>query len=75
MITESEGRIFHPGTRIGIAYAIVAFIFLGVTMTQDPSGPLAWMSKFGILAALAPIAAGSQAYARGRRDAKSIEQK
>ena len=37
-------------------------------MTQDPEGPFAWLSNFGLMIILAPMAAASHAYAWGQRD-------
>jgi hypothetical protein len=69
MLTQDiDGKLWHRGTKLGLIYAVIAFIVFGVTMTQDPEGPLAWLSNFGPLLILAPLAAASHAYVAGRRD-------
>lgn len=75
MLTPDENRRFwHRGTRIGIIYGLIALVILGITTTQDPQGSLAWLShkwfeRFGLIASLLPLAAASQAYVAGRKDA------
>ena len=69
MITPDEkGNIWHRGTKLGLIYSLVAFIVFGVTMTQDPNGPYAWLANFGPILILVPTAAASQAYVAGRKD-------
>ena len=75
MLTPDENRRFwHRGTKIGVTYGLIALVILGVTTTQDPEGSLSWMSnkwfeRFGLIASLLPLAAASQAYVAGRKDA------
>jgi len=69
MITPDEaGKFWHRGTRLGLIYTVITSVILGVTTSQDPGSSLAWLEKFSFLAALAPLAAASQAYVAGRRD-------
>ena len=69
MITQDvNGRFWHRGTKLGLAYAVLAFVIFGVTMTQDPDGPLAWLSNLGPLLILVPLAAASHGYVAGQRD-------
>jgi hypothetical protein len=75
MLTPDENRRFwHRGTKIGVIYGLIALVILGITTTQDPEGPLGWLShkwfeRFGLIASLLPLAAASQAYVAGRKDA------
>ena len=77
MLTPDENRKFwHRGTKIGAVYGIIALLITGVTSTQDPSGSLAWLSRdwfrhFGVVVSLLPLAAASQAYVAGRKDASN----
>lgn len=66
--TDRKGRLWHRGTKLGLIYSVITLIVFGVTMTQDPDGPLAWLSSFGPLVILIPLASATQAYAWGQRD-------
>lgn len=69
MITQDiNGRWWHRGTRLGVVYSVVAFLIFGVTLTQDPDGPYAWLANFGPLLILVPLAAASHAFVAGQRD-------
>lgn len=68
MITQDiQGKLWHRGTKIGLIYSVIAFIIFGVTMTQAPAGPYAWLANFGPLLILVPLAAASHAYVAGQR--------
>jgi len=64
---DSVGRFWHRGTKIGLVYTLIAFVWFGVTMTQDPDGPYGWLETWAILVALLPIAAASHGYAIAER--------
>lgn len=68
MITpDIHGRLWHPGTRLGLICSAIAFVVFGVTMTQDPDGPYAWLANFGPVLVLVPVAATTHAYRSGQR--------
>ena len=70
MLTPDEhGKYWHRGTKIGLIYALTAFLLFVVTMTEDNSdGPLYWLPKIGLFFVLLPLAAASHAYSAGKRD-------
>lgn len=65
---DINGKLWHRGTKLGVIYAVVTFIIFGITMTQEPDGPYAWLSNFGPLLILMPLAAASHAYSAGQID-------
>ena len=74
MVTpDKTGKVWHRGTKLGLVYAVITFLVLGLTTSQDPEGTLAWLQKFSFLVVIAPLAAASQAYVLGLRDAAKID--
>ena len=68
MLTQDNaGRFWHRGTKIGLVYATIAFVWFGVTTTQEPGGPHAWLSNLGVFVVVFPFAAASHAYAIAER--------
>ena len=68
MTPDINGKLWHRGTKIGAISSCITFLVFGLTMTQDPDGPLAWLSNLGPIMILMPMAAASHAYAWGQRD-------
>ncbi len=55
MVTpDKTGEIWHRGTKLGLIYAVITFLVLGLTTTQDPAGTLAWLQRFSFLVVIAP---------------------
>ena len=69
MTPDEDGKIWHRGTKIGFIYSLIALAIVGLTTTQDPAGSLAWLERFAFLVILSPLAAASQAYVAGKKDA------
>ena len=69
---DDQGRVWHPGTKLGILYSIALAVFLlltGVIPQEVPA--LQWLEKLQALAIFAPMAAASHAYVLGRRPTKT----
>jgi hypothetical protein len=68
MLTRDETQGFwHPGTKLGIIYALLSLVVLG--LTRDPAPAVAWLEQFSIVLVLLPLAAASHAYVAGKRAA------
>lgn len=71
MTPDDQGQFWHPGTKIGVVYAIAMAVVILLTAVVPKDVPsLWWLEKLQFVVLLTPIAAASHAYVVGLRHAK-----
>lgn len=59
---------WNPGSKLAVIYFLIALVLQGLLMTQDPTGPLAWLEKLSILVPAVAGIAATHAYRKGLKD-------
>ena len=63
--------IWNKGFKLGLFYMFLAAVIYGLTLQDDPDGPLVWLGRFSVLTFIIPLFAAQHAYKAGIDDARS----